>query len=43
MPDFPFESDFDVVQGRLDEFVSAVVSSLQSEFLILPKGEGFVE
>jgi hypothetical protein len=43
MPDFPFESAFDVVQARLDEFVSAVVSSLQSEFLILPKGEGFVE
>jgi hypothetical protein len=26
----------------LDEFVSAVFSSLESEFLVLPKGEGFV-
>ncbi len=43
MPDFPFESSFDVVQARLDEFVSVIFSSLASEFLILPKGEGFVE
>jgi hypothetical protein len=43
MPDFPFQSDFDAVQARLDEFVSAVFSSLESEFLILPKGEGFVD
>src|SRR5713101_1575018 len=43
MPDFPFQFGFDVVQTRLDEFVSAVFSSLESEFLILPKGEGFVE
>jgi hypothetical protein len=43
MPDFPFQFDFDAVQARLDEFVSAVFSSLESEFLILPKGEGFVD
>jgi len=43
MPDFPFEFEFDVVQARLDEFVSVVFSSLESEFLILPKGDGFVE
>jgi hypothetical protein len=43
MPDFPFQFGFDVVQARLDEFVSAVCSSLESEFLVLPKGEGFIE
>src|SRR5579871_340304 len=43
MPEFPFEFGFEVVQARLDEFVSAVFSSLESEFLILPKGEGFVD
>lgn len=43
MAEFPFDCDFDVVQARLDEFVSVVFSSLESEFLILPKGEGFVE
>ncbi len=43
MPDFPFEFRFDVVQARLDEFVSIVCSSLESEFLVLPKGDGFVE
>jgi hypothetical protein len=43
MPEFPFEFGFEVVQARLDEFVSAVFSSLESEFLILPKSEGFVD
>ena len=43
MAEFPFDCDFDNVQARLDEFVSVVFSSLESEFLILPKGDGFVE
>ncbi len=43
MPDYPFQFNFKVVQTRLDEFVSVVCSSLESEFLILPKGEGFVD
>jgi len=43
MPDFPFEVEFDRVEAHLDEFVSVVFSSLQSEFLSLPKGDGFVE
>jgi hypothetical protein len=43
MPQFPFECEFSTVQARLDEFVSVVFSSLESEFLVLPKGEGFVE
>src|SRR5947207_10053947 len=43
MPDLPFQFGFDIVQSRLDEFVSVIFSSLESEFLVLPKGEGFVE
>jgi hypothetical protein len=42
MPQFPFEVGFDEVQARLDEFVSAVFTSIESEFLVLPKGEGFI-
>src|SRR5437667_2842695 len=43
MAECPFEVDFDVLQARLDEFVSTVFATLESEFLILPKGLGFVE
>jgi hypothetical protein len=43
MAECPFEVGFDVLQDRLDEFVSIVFASLESEFLILPKGPGFVE
>jgi hypothetical protein len=43
MPAFPFEVSFAEVETRLDEFVGAVFSSLESEFLVMPKGEGFVE
>jgi len=40
---FPFEVTFDEVVAAPESFVDAVFSSLASEFLIMPKGEGFVE
>ena len=40
---FPFEVSFEEVEADLDTFVDAVFGALQSEFLTLPKGEGFVE
>ncbi|HWM24292.1 MAG TPA: hypothetical protein VNP98_05675 [Chthoniobacterales bacterium] len=40
---FPFEVAFDEVIASPDSFVDAVFSSLASEFLIMPKGHGFVE
>jgi hypothetical protein len=40
---YPFEVAFDALQTELDTYVSAVFSLLQSEFLILPKGDGFVD
>ena len=40
---FPFEVDFDELQSDLDAYVDAVFGCLESEFLVMPKGEGFVE
>jgi hypothetical protein len=43
MTTFPFEVPFDEVLANLDEHVSAVFSCLESEFLVLPKGTGFID
>lgn len=43
MMPFPFEVPFKAVEADLDTFVDAVFDSLHSEFLTMPKGEGFVE
>jgi hypothetical protein len=40
---FPFEVPFAEVQSKLDAFVDEVFLSLQSEFMELPKGPGFIE
>ena len=40
---YPFEAGWEEIQADADRFISAVFSSLASEFLVLPKGEGFVE
>ena len=40
---FPFEVSFEEVEADLDTFVDAVVGALRSEFLTMPKGDGFVE
>lgn len=40
---FPFEDGFWVVEANLDVYVSAVFEALESEFLLVPKGDGFVE
>jgi hypothetical protein len=39
----PFESTFEQIQADPESFVTIVFSSLVSEFLLLPKGEGFVD
>jgi len=39
---FPFEVPFEQVEANLDQYVDEVFSVLQSEFLTLPKGEGFI-
>ncbi len=43
MPRYPFEVSFEEVQASLDDFAAVVMDSLQSDFLVLPKGKGFVE
>jgi hypothetical protein len=40
---FPFEVPFETVMSDLDTYVDEVFGALQSEFLTLPKGDGFVE
>jgi hypothetical protein len=40
---FPFEVPYDELEANVDEYVSAVFSCLESEFLILPKGAGFID
>ena len=42
MPKYPFEASFDEIQSDADGYVDAVFSCLESEFLIMPKGVGFV-
>ena len=40
---YPFEASLDEIREDPDLFVSSVFSCLESEFLIMPKGTGFVE
>lgn len=40
---YPFEIPYEQVLANMDEAVDAVFSCLQSEFMVLPKGRGFVE
>lgn len=40
---YPFEAPFDEIRNNPDLFISSVFSCLESEFLIMPKGTGFVE
>lgn len=40
---YPFEALPDEVLGNPDAYVDTVFSSLESEFLVMPKGEGFLD
>ena len=40
---YPFEVDRQSLGERLDEFVDKVFADLQSQFLVLPRGDSFVE
>ena len=39
----PFEVSLDELQANLDDHVDAIFGSLESDFLVMPKGKGFVE
>ncbi len=43
MPTYPFEAPYEEIVRNPDQYVEAVCSCLQSEFLIMPKGGGFIE
>lgn len=40
---FPFEVPFSALMADLDGFTEQVVASLTSDFLVMPKGKGFIE
>ena len=40
---YPFEASVEELESRQDFFIDAVFSNLQSSFLVLPRGSGFVE
>lgn len=40
---YPFEVSFQRLEADLNLFVTNIFSHLQSEFLVLPKGEGFLD
>ena len=40
---FSFEVRADEIEPRIDEFIDVLIDSLESEFLVLPRGPGFVE
>ncbi len=43
MKPYPFEIPFERIPADLDALVDVVFSALQSEFLSLPRGEGFID
>jgi hypothetical protein len=43
MTKYPFEASFEEILRDADRFVDGVFSCLESEFLVMPKGVGFIE
>ncbi len=43
MPKFPFEAKFEDLKANPEPYVASVFSCLESEFLCMPKGVGFIE
>lgn len=43
MKQYPFEADPKELMDHLDDYVSVVFACLESDFLVMPKGQGFIE
>ena len=43
MPIYPFETGIEEILDDVDAYIDSVFSCLESEFLVMPKGVGFVE
>ncbi len=39
----PFEASLEELVGNMDQFVTTVFSSLESDFMTMPRGNGFIE
>lgn len=39
----PFEVDFEEMIEDMEPYISAVFSSLESDFMAMPRGNGFIE
>ena len=40
---FPFEVEFADVQANIDSYVERIFECLETEFLVMPRGDGFIE
>ena len=40
---FPFEADYEEMVLDIEPYVSAIFSSLESDFMTMPRGKGFIE
>lgn len=40
---YPFEATFEDLTANIDDYVTVTMSTLQSGFLVMPKGDGFIE
>ena len=40
---FPFEAEFADVQANPDSYIDGIFDSLETEFLVMPRGDGFIE
>ena len=43
MSKFPFEATLEEIVNSPEDYVDSVFSCLESEFLVMPKGKGFIE
>ncbi|MDR1578046.1 MAG: hypothetical protein LBT86_07465 [Deltaproteobacteria bacterium] len=43
MSQYPFEADLTELQANLDHYVDVIFAALESDFLTMPTGKGFVE
>lgn len=43
MTTFPFDASLNALTADLDAYVDAIFSTLESEFLVVPRGQGFLE
>ena len=43
MKKYPFEATPEELEANLEGFVDAVFASLESEFLVMPRGDGFID